>query len=336
MGRSSSLKTARLSKKTKKLEKQKALKKKLKKISKTDGAEYSKQLKNFLNVNAKNHQNYYCKLIKYFKKDKYRVHPNQMKNTGITKENSNKLRKYWQNRYTLFTKMVDQPIYLTEELWYSVSPEKFAIFIAKFIKTCIPDGKNALDVFCGGGGNTIQLAKIFDKVYGIDNSIKHLYCTYKNSQTYNVENNTFLILGDWMKDKVREQFHYKRDQSKIKLDIIFASPPWGGPEYLKSSKYDLEKNLIPVGLTQLLQTLKECSDNIIIFLPKNSSLEQISQATRNVYGNESKCRVVYIKENGYMKGICAMWGDALINYYGETPEEKSAEQNQQVSYEIDG
>lgn len=67
------------------------------------------------------------------------------------KENP-KLRKYWQRRFSLFSKF-DMGIKLDEESWYSVTPEIVAKHTAERCKTDI-----ILDGFCGAGGNAIQFA----------------------------------------------------------------------------------------------------------------------------------------------------------------------------------
>ena len=79
-------------------------------------------------------------------------------------------RKYWKKRYKLFSKYDDGIIIESKESWYSVTPEKIAIDIAKqVLKNCNYDENTIiLDGFCGVGGNTIQFAKLFKKVIAID------------------------------------------------------------------------------------------------------------------------------------------------------------------------
>ncbi|CAI4054280.1 hypothetical protein SUVZ_16G1300 [Saccharomyces uvarum] len=219
-----------------------------------------------------------------------------------------KLFKYWKNRRRLFSKIDSSSIYMTDELWFSVTPERIACFLANFVKACIPNGERILDVFCGGGGNTIQFAKQFPYVYGVDYSIEHIYCTAKNAQSYGVDDRIWLKQGSWKKLVSEEKL------SKIKYDCVFGSPPWGGPEYLRSDIYDLELHLKPMGITKMLKSFLKLSSNVIMFLPRNSDLGQLSRATRKVLGPFAKCKVLYVKENGYMKGIFCMWGECFFNY----------------------
>lgn len=218
------------------------------------------------------------------------------------------LYKYWRFRHNLFSLIDGNQIYMTHELWFSVTPESIAAFFANFVRACIPEAQVVLDVFCGGGGNTIQFAKQFSKVYGIDFSLEHLYCTAQNAKVYNVADRVWLKYGPWEKISKRGAF------DDIKVDCIFASPPWGGPSYLKQDTYDLEKHLQPMGITKLLESMFKISKNVILFLPRNSDLNQLSRVTRKLLGTESKCRVLYVKENGHLKGLVGIWGDALVNY----------------------
>ncbi|KAM9887504.1 hypothetical protein OXX79_013584, partial [Metschnikowia pulcherrima] len=46
-------------------------------------------------------------------------------------------KKYWQKRYSLFSKF-DNGVFMTSELWYSVTPELTARVIAKIVRTLLP------------------------------------------------------------------------------------------------------------------------------------------------------------------------------------------------------
>ncbi|VDP45025.1 unnamed protein product [Soboliphyme baturini] len=63
------------------------------------------------------------------------------------------LRKYWMQRYRLFSKF-DDGILMDEEGWYSVTPERISEHIAERCQCDV-----VMDAFCGVGGNAIQFAK---------------------------------------------------------------------------------------------------------------------------------------------------------------------------------
>lgn len=262
----------------------------------------------------KHHSNFRT-LIKLLNNDAYKIESSKPLKNG-------KLFKYWRNRRRLFSKIDSASIYMTDELWFSVTPERIACFLANFVKACMPNAERILDVFCGGGGNTIQFAMQFPYVYGVDYSIEHIYCTAKNAQSYGVDDRIWLKRGSWKK------LVSKQKLSKIKYDCVFGSPPWGGPEYLRNDVYDLEQHLKPMGITKMLKSFLKLSPNVIMFLPRNSDLNQLSRATRKVLGPFAKCKVLYVKENGYMKGIFCMWGECFFNYEPASTENSRRESSE--------
>lgn len=81
-----------------------------------------------------------------------------------------------------------------------------------------------------------------------------------------------------------------------KIDVIFLSPPWGGPSYLSGlpaestpplgsdlgppsveghPEYSLE-SIQPIHGAKLFQLSRQVTCNIAYFLPRNTSLEEIS------------------------------------------------------------
>ncbi|CCF59649.1 hypothetical protein KAFR_0H02400 [Kazachstania africana CBS 2517] len=297
----------------------------------------------FLHTLKKRSNKRYRKLVPRIADDNYRIKSHERLH--------GKLFKYWKSRHSLFSKIDSNQIYMTEELWYSVTPEVLAKFLAKFIKACLPEANSILDVFCGGGGNTIQFAMEFPRAYGVDSRMDHLYCTAQNAKVYGVDDRIWLKYGTW--DKISKSGLFE----KMKVDCVFASPPWGGPEYSKQNVYDLESSLQPVGVTELLKSFFKISSNVLLFLPRNSDLHQIARTTRKLLGPTAKCRVLYVKDNGYLKGIVCMWGVAFTNYQEDTTlvelnevgnhtdnesseqeedKEVSSSEKQYFSYDIDG
>lgn len=280
---------------------------------------HSNQAKHFLHITKHKYKEQFNHLQELFNDNKYLVE---------AQPKSKELTKYWRNAPKLFSRFNTHPIYMTHELWYSVTPEKLASFLAKFVQACLPNAKRILDVFCGGGGNTIQFAKLFPKVYGVDMSIEHLYCTYKNAITYEVQDRIWLKYGNWLDMARKDKF------KKLNIDCVFASPPWGGPNFSKQKVYNLETSLIPAGLTELLEGFLKISPNVIMFLPRNSNLEQISRTTRAVLGADALCKVVYMKEDGYLKAICCFWGKAFTTY--DTDDKQNKIDTVDLNYDIDG
>ncbi|ODV61713.1 RNA methyltransferase ASCRUDRAFT_75686 [Ascoidea rubescens DSM 1968] len=219
--------------------------------------------------------------------------------------------KYWKQRYSIFSKFNDN-IRLTSELWYSVTPEAIADYIASYIKqnytfttnTASPQKTSILDVFAGGGGNSIQFAYHFDKVIAIDINFANLYCLKQNSKVYQINEKIETIQKDWSQINDAYLLSLKKDYN---INFIFASPPWGGPEYLNKDTFDLQNDLKPFSLTDLLSGFLKITKNIGLFLPRNSDLNQLNQITKDLFGENSNCFVAKISLRTRTKGYCCFW-----------------------------
>ncbi|CAG2243187.1 TGS1 [Mytilus edulis] len=97
-------------------------------------------------------------------------------------ENDKELRKYWAQRYRLFSKF-DEGIKMDREDWFSVTPEKIAEHIADRCRSDI-----IVDAFCGVGGNAIQFAFTCNHVIAIDIDPVKIEIARHNAAVYGVEN----------------------------------------------------------------------------------------------------------------------------------------------------
>ena len=169
--------------------------------------------------------------------------------------------KFWKRRYKLFSKF-DQGIIIDSlESWYSVTPEAIAKDQAEYCYEML-NSRNItiLDGYCGIGGNSIQFAKIFHKVIAIDIDPIKIEAAKNNAKIYGVEDKIEFIVGDFFQVA---QF--------IKADVVFLSPPWGGPHYKKLGNFDLQ---IMNGF-KIFEVAKCISKNIAYYVPKNSNREQL-------------------------------------------------------------
>ncbi|KAB0796146.1 hypothetical protein PPYR_10207 [Photinus pyralis] len=171
-----------------------------------------------------------------------------------------KLRKFWQRRYTLFSKF-DEGIRLDEESWFSVTPELIAKNTARRLRCDV-----VIDAFCGAGGNTIQLAQTCNRVIAIDIDVNKINFAKHNAEIYKVADRIEFIVGDFF-----------QLAKSLKGDVVFLSPPWGGPEYLNRSTYDLEY-LQPRPLTALMEAVRKVTQNVCLFLPRNCNTYQLITA----------------------------------------------------------
>lgn len=229
-------------------------------------------------------------------------------------------KKYWKKRYMLFSRF-DDGVYMTSELWYSVTPEDVAVFAAKLIKELMPDSKHILDVCCGGGGNTVQFGRLFNSVGAIDINKNNMACTEHNAAVYGVSDSVWCYQGDWnemsspAKGGVVNTSWIPQDvlndaNGGKPFDVVFSSPPWGGPQYKGQQVFDLYK-MEPFSAKNFAKQMLQYTDNFIMYLPKNLDLDQLREITRELMGKDAKCRILYVEQFGYCIALLACWGEQL-------------------------
>ncbi|XP_054288289.1 trimethylguanosine synthase-like isoform X2 [Macrosteles quadrilineatus] len=168
-----------------------------------------------------------------------------------------KIQKFWRRRYHLFSKY-DEGIKLDEESWYSVTPEPIATFIAERCRCDL-----VVDAFCGAGGNAIQLAFTCERVIAIDIDPHKIELARNNARVYGVEDRIEFITGDFL-----------QLAPHLTADVVFLSPPWGGPDYVRRSVYPFSA-LLPVGGRELYQLASGITENIVFYLPKNVNTQEV-------------------------------------------------------------
>lgn len=209
------------------------------------------------------------------------------------------MRKYWFKRFSLFS-LFDRGILLDRESWFSVTPEKVAKQTARRLA-----GDIIVDAFCGCGGNAIQFAKTCNRVVAIDIDTSKLAMAKHNASIYGVAHKIEFVHADFM------QF---AGSTRLRPDYVFLSPPWGGPEYQKQATFDIETNLLPLGASELMQHARRLSDNIGIFLPRNSNMKQVIALTH--VGQQ--CEVEHNYLDTRLVAITAYYG----NLVGISPQEQ--------------
>ena len=65
----------------------------------------------------------------------------------------------------------------------------------------------------------------------------------------------------------------------LKADVVFLSPPWGGPEYLAQDTFDLKDCGGCVDGYEVFKTAKTVTDNIAYFVPRNTNVDQLASLT---------------------------------------------------------
>ncbi|KAF9823713.1 hypothetical protein SFRURICE_014414 [Spodoptera frugiperda] len=148
----------------------------------------------------------------------------------------------------------------TARTCFSVTPEVVARHIAEKYQYDV-----VLDAFCGAGGNTIQFARTCNRVVAIDIDPNKIAMTKHNATIYGVHEKIEFITGDFFELAPR-----------LKADMVFLSPPWGGPSYSKAKEYDVESMLRPRPASELMQVARTISPNVELFLPRNTRHDQFT------------------------------------------------------------
>lgn len=155
----------------------------------------------------------------------------------------------------------------------------------------------------------------------IDNSPVRLALARHNATIYGVVDRIEFILGDYISFARSHSSTFAGSNRKI--DVVFLSPPWGGPAYLSGTSE--QRNVIedeevhpefhlseikPIHGAELYQLSKNISPNIAYFLPRNTNLGEISDLAYP--GGDSESAEMVEVEEEWM-------GDklkALTCYYG--------------------
>jgi len=203
-------------------------------------------------------------------------------------EANKELKKYWVQRYRLFTRF-DHGIKLDYESWFSVTPERIARHIADRCRCDL-----IVDAFCGAGGNAIQFAFKCERVIAIDIDPEKIALARHNAAVYGVEDRIEFIVGDFL-----------QVAPNLKADVVFLSPPWGGPDYSAASTFHLEE-ITPNGF-DIFEAARKISTNLAYFLPKNSNIDQLVELAAPFGAAEIEQNVL----NNKVKTITAYYGELI-------------------------
>ncbi len=151
---------------------------------------------------------------------------------------------------------------LTYESTFSVTRPQESEKISKIIKTFYPKAKSILDCTANIGGNTINFAKHFKKVEAIEIDPKTCDALKNNVKLYN-RDNVKIILGD-----------YTELKDKVKSDVYFFDPPWGGIYYRMHNNLDMF--LSGINIIDILP------ENFVMKAPINYNIEGLMRRFGNI------------------------------------------------------
>jgi trimethylguanosine synthase len=85
-----------------------------------------------------------------------------------------------------------------------------------------------------------------------------------NARIYGVEDKIEFINGNFLEIA-----------PTLEADVVFLSPPWGGPNYKKNKQFDMNAILKPIGGMGLYNIAARISQNVAYFLPRNVNMFQV-------------------------------------------------------------
>ncbi|KAJ4482436.1 S-adenosyl-L-methionine-dependent methyltransferase [Lentinula aciculospora] len=237
------------------------------------------------------------------------------------------LKKYYAQRERFFSLYSTPPgCLLDEEGWYSVTPERIAHQIAE---RCRCD--TILDAFCGVGGNAIAFAKTCQRVIALDISPIRLALARHNAQIYGVAEHIEFILADYI-SFAKTYISSPQTATSRKIDVVFLSPPWGGPSYLSGSgspsnsetsvpadpvTFSLS-DIRPIHGVNLFELSRSISSNIAYYLPRNMDLNEISALTKEDLSKGNSPEFIEVEEEWMGRKL-----KALTCYFGGLAEGQS-------------
>lgn len=104
-------------------------------------------------------------------------------------------------------------------------------------------------------------------VIAIDNDPNKIELARHNAELYGVADRIQFIIGDFF-----------ALAPTLKADVVFLSPPWGGPDVMQLEEYKLS-NLMPDngGGENILCLARQITSNLAIHLPKNTNIFDVKK-----------------------------------------------------------
>ena len=186
-----------------------------------------------------------------------------------------------------------------------------------------------MDAFCGVGGNAIAFAQTCEHVIAVENDETRLRLARHNAAIYGVADRIEFILGDFIQFAETLAGRDGVKSGGRVVDVVFLSPPWGGPSYLHGSSRAspnpssdasehpefLLSDITPLHGSELFRLVERITPNIAYYLPRNTNLQEISDLVTDAEGSSAKgkgkARMVEIEEEWMGEKL-----KALTCYFG--------------------
>ena len=125
-----------------------------------------------------------------------------------------------------------------------------------------------------------------------------------NARVYGVQDRIEFVVTD--------AITFLRSLRPGSVDVVFLSPPWGGPAYLEAPEYDLKKMLLinsEVNGENLFHLARRLTANVSYFLPRTTPPESLSSLSP-----DQVCEVEDQVLNKKLKTRTAFYGSLCAAY----------------------
>lgn len=208
------------------------------------------------------------------------------------------LDKYFSKDDIEFSTKNNKLLKITDKGLYSISKHYDAEWITKNIvsflksKDIIPSKTNIIDGTAGIGGNTINFAKYFAKVYSIEINKTHYEVLKNNVDALSIFN-VDVYLDNFLNIINDNQTILK----KFKSNIFFFDPPWGGKSYKNYKYFNLKIGKLPI-YTIINNLFDKNFKYVILKAPYNLNLSPIFSSIKyenmNINSNFKKNMIIVI------------------------------------------
>jgi len=151
-------------------------------------------------------------------------------------------------------------------------------------------------------GNAIQFARTCSHVIAIDIDASRLRLARHNAAVYGVADRIEFIHGDFLALAPR-----------LAADVVFLSPPWGGPDYASAPVFDLDTMMGGLDGAEILRASLRVAPNVGYFLPKNVDVGRVEELAAELCDGALELEEC-VGVNSQVK--------ALMAYYGFTEDEE--------------
>lgn len=128
-----------------------------------------------------------------------------------------------------------------------------------------------------------------------------------NARIYGVEDRIEFIVGDALDVLSHINEH---------IDVVFVSPPWGGPDYIQNEQFQLA--WIEPSIELVFQHARRLTQNVAMFLPRNTSIDDVlhlcSSIQEQPVGGDQKSLQAYGVPLEYSLRPSLIWVEVENNY----------------------